>query len=98
VYGEAPEAQAGRRPPEEDRKPSFQITLHQLERWDLMMQRDDGERAARDPEDPPPRAACFGVEELIEALTEALEDILELNRQQARELIEGDYEDIPIPA
>ena len=37
-------------------------------------------------------------EELVQALSEALEDILELNRQQAREAIQGDYEEISIPA
>jgi hypothetical protein len=34
----------------------------------------------------------------VQALSEALEDILELNRQQAREAIQGDYEEISIPA
>jgi len=37
-------------------------------------------------------------DELVEALGEALDDILELNRQQARAAIEGDYEEITIPA
>jgi predicted RNase H-like HicB family nuclease len=37
-------------------------------------------------------------EELVQALSEALEDILELNGQQAREAIQGDYEEISIPA
>jgi predicted RNase H-like HicB family nuclease len=37
-------------------------------------------------------------EELVQALSEALEDILELNRQQARESIQGEFEEISIPA
>ncbi len=37
-------------------------------------------------------------EELVEALTEALSDILELNREQSRQAIQGDFEEILIPA
>lgn len=37
-------------------------------------------------------------EELVEALSEALADMLELNREQARSVIEGDYEELLIPA
>lgn len=37
-------------------------------------------------------------EELVEALSEALVDMLELNREQARAAIEGDYEELLIPA
>ena len=37
-------------------------------------------------------------EELMEALGEALNDILELNREDARKQMEGDYEEVAIPA
>ncbi len=37
-------------------------------------------------------------EELLEALSEALKDILDLNREDARRQIAGDYEEVPIPA
>ena len=37
-------------------------------------------------------------EELLEALSEALKDIVELNREDARKQIAGDYEEVPIPA
>jgi predicted RNase H-like HicB family nuclease len=37
-------------------------------------------------------------EELLEALSEALKDIIELNREDARKQIAGDFEEVPIPA
>jgi predicted RNase H-like HicB family nuclease len=37
-------------------------------------------------------------EELLAALSEALKDILDLNREDARKQIAGDYEEVPIPA
>ncbi len=37
-------------------------------------------------------------DELVESLTEALKDIIELNREDARKQIAGDYEEIRIPA
>jgi predicted RNase H-like HicB family nuclease len=37
-------------------------------------------------------------EELLEALSEALKDIIELNREEARKQIAGDFEEVPIPA
>ncbi|MEM8955590.1 MAG: type II toxin-antitoxin system HicB family antitoxin [Verrucomicrobiota bacterium] len=36
--------------------------------------------------------------ELLEALCEALNDIIELNREEARKLISGEFEEVPIPA
>jgi len=37
-------------------------------------------------------------EELLAALAEALRDILELNRQEARKQMTGDYEEVSISA
>lgn len=37
-------------------------------------------------------------EELLKSLSEALKDMIELNREDARRLISGDYEEVPIPA
>ena len=37
-------------------------------------------------------------EELLESLGSALKDILELNRQEARKAMTGDYEEVQIPA
>jgi hypothetical protein len=50
------------------------LTLHQMERWDLIMQREDEERAARDPEDPSsePRKLALDLDE-IETTFESLQ-------------------------
>ena len=37
-------------------------------------------------------------EELLDALSEALQEILELNREDARRLMTGDFEEVAIPA
>lgn len=37
-------------------------------------------------------------EELLVSLEEALEDILELNREEARRAAVEDYEEVPLPA
>lgn len=37
-------------------------------------------------------------EKLVELLSEALKDILDLNREEARKHIAGDYEEVRIPA
>lgn len=37
-------------------------------------------------------------DELLDSLSEALKDIIELNREEARKQISGDYEEVSIPA
>ena len=37
-------------------------------------------------------------DELLGALSKALRDIIELNREDARKRIAGDFEEVPIPA